>query len=75
MHRYSLNVPDSVVEALRSSHAGIRRVLSSLFGSNVPGVGLVQAELVNGQWLVIGADGKDLEAKFEGSSRDRVGGI
>jgi hypothetical protein len=40
-------------------------VLSSPFGTNVPGVGRVQAELVNGQWLVIGADGKDLEARFE----------
>lgn len=65
MHRYSLNVLDSVVEALRCSHAGIRRALSSPFDTNGPGVGLVQVELANGQWLVIGAEGKDLEAKLE----------
>lgn len=65
MHRYALNVSASVVEALRCSHAGIRRVLSSPFGAPVPGVGQVQVELADGQWLIIGAEGKDLEFKFE----------
>lgn len=65
MNQYSLNVPDSVVEALRCAQAGIRRVLSSPFGARVPGVGCVEVELANGQWLVISTDGKDLEFKFE----------
>jgi len=65
MRRYSVDPPAALFEALRSCHAGIKRILSSPFGTKVAGVGTVYVELADGRWLSIGADQEDLEPRFE----------
>jgi hypothetical protein len=65
MRRYTVDTPESLFEALRSSHSGIRRVVTSPFGPNVPGVGIVHLELADDRWLAIAAGREGLESRFE----------
>ena len=65
MNEYRLPLAKEVRLALLEVKNGVRRIATSPFGTQVPGVGPVYLELTDGRWLCVHADQHDLEARFE----------
>jgi hypothetical protein len=65
MRRYFVDAQGPWREELEKCASGIRRVVTSPFGTAVAGVGKVYLELSDERWLEIGAGQQDLESRFE----------
>ncbi|MFN8778342.1 MAG: hypothetical protein ACK5ZI_03025 [bacterium] len=65
MNAYRLSITEETSRALREAENGVRRVATSPFGKNWPGVGRVYLQLANGSWLTIEAGQQSLESRFE----------